>query len=189
MKVYTKSGDKGETSLVSGVRVAKSDPRIDLYGDVDELNSHIGLLASMITKESLGFELGLIYSIQNALFDLGSNLACPAEDREKMKLNAVSEQIISHIETEIDKIDKELPTLRNFILPGGTVVAAQAHVCRTVSRRVERKLVNFSYDKSGEITDVDKQFLNRLSDFFFVFARYVNMRSNQQETLWSPNER
>jgi cob(I)alamin adenosyltransferase len=188
MKIYTKSGDKGETSLIGGKRISKSDSRIHLYGSVDELNSHIGLLVSFMEEKTLKIEIGLLHKIQNVLFDLGSNLACEGNYREQFKLPQINPEIIAEIEQEMDKMDQELEPLKNFILPGGSVPAAQAHVCRTVCRRVERELIDFSIKDPNEVPPQSKQFLNRLSDFFFVFSRYVNMKADHKEVKWGSNE-
>jgi cob(I)alamin adenosyltransferase len=185
--IYTKGGDKGETSLVGGQRITKSDSRINLYGSVDELNSFIGLLVSSARHYEVNYNQGLLESIQNSLFDLGSNLASLNEDREKFKLPQISLELVNNIEKEIDKMQVELPELKNFILPGGSMTSSYAHVCRTVCRRVERQLVDFSIKQPSELPQYSKEFLNRLSDYFFVFSRYINKQLGEKEILWSKN--
>ncbi len=179
VKIYTKTGDKGETGLVSGTRVSKSDQRIDLYGEVDELNSLIGYLDVETKKE-------LHADVQSQLFNLGSLLACEMAKREEFKLPKVSLDIVKSLEESIDEMTKELPALKNFILPGGTEASARAHLCRVVTRRVERKLVAFEANYKGEAPENSVAFLNRLSDYFFVLARYWNFKNNITETLWKP---
>jgi cob(I)alamin adenosyltransferase len=141
-KVYTKTGDKGETGLVSGTRISKGDVRIELYGEVDQLNSHLGVLVNLMKSDN-NEQRELVIKIQSALFDLGSNLACEVDKRESYKLPQISDGIIKEMESSIDKMDKALPSLKNFILPGGTPSAAYGHICRTFTRKVERELVRF----------------------------------------------
>ena len=179
-KLYTKRGDDGTTSLVSGNRVHKSDLRIDLYGDLDELNSLIGFcLSSINTLEIKTF----LHQIQKDLFVMGSNMACEEEERFKFKLPQLEEESISFIENMIDKLDEQLPSLTSFILPGGSEISSRLHLCRTYTRRLERKLSNF--DKNIEVApEFYIKYLNRLSDFFFVAARYVNFLDKIEETKW-----
>jgi cob(I)alamin adenosyltransferase len=185
--VYTKQGDKGETSLVSGNRVSKGDHRIHIYGEVDELNSCLGLALSLMKEQSvLEEEYDFIQDIQSTLFDLGSNLACELEFREKYKLPQLSSTDIEEVEGQIDKLDASLPPLKNFILPGGSSVAAQFHIARTVCRRIERNLVSFSQHTPEEIPENSIEFINRLSDYLFVMARYVNLKLHIEEVIWKP---
>jgi cob(I)alamin adenosyltransferase len=188
-KVYTKTGDKGQTGLVSGNRTLKSDIRIDLYGELDELNSRIGISASQLALD-LEFQqiVNFIHHIQSAIFDLGSNLACEIENRAKFNLPQLSDEFITDIELEIDKLDSELPELKNFILPGGSVVAATLHVCRTNARTVERKLIHYYETTKEELPQNSMIFLNRLSDYFFVLARYVNHAKKVEEISWKPRK-
>lgn len=184
-KVYTKTGDKGSTSLVSGSRVSKGDERISLYGDVDELNSHLGLAYKYYSIDTDDKKnLTLLHKIQSALFDLGSNLACEYEKREKYKLPLINLEIISEMEASIDEMDEKLEPLKSFILPGGSLSASQLHVCRTVTRRVERSLVHFSSNLSHEAPENANIFLNRLSDYLFVLARFANFVTNEEELKW-----
>ncbi len=182
-KVYTKTGDKGETSLVSGTRISKGSERIQLYGDLDELNSHIGFLHSFLEDKEI---LNLGQKIQSALFDLGSNLACEELMREKFKLPQVSLSIIKELETAIDMMDKELEPLKNFVLPGGSQAAAYSHVCRTVCRRVEVELVRFVELSKESAPENALIFLNRLSDYYFILGRYLNKKNKSPEILWKP---
>jgi cob(I)alamin adenosyltransferase len=182
--VYTKGGDKGQTSLVSGARLEKSNPRIDLYGEVDELNSHIGYLLSLDGAKYL--DSALNQKIQSALFDLGSRLACESENWTKFKLPELTEKLLSQIEKEIDSLDSNLTKMKFFVLPAGNAAAAYGHVVRTVTRRVERRLVDFSL--GNEIPHLSLELLNRLSDYFFVVSRYINYKEKISETSWIPNE-
>jgi cob(I)alamin adenosyltransferase len=186
-KVYTKTGDQGETGLVSGNRTLKSDARIDLYGELDELNSRVGLSCSQLSNH-LEFQhiVGLLHHIQSALFDLGSNLACEVENRARYNLPKISDEFILELELEIDKMDTELPPLKNFILPGGSLEAATIHLCRTNARTVERKLVAYFNLTKEELPQNSIIFLNRVSDYFFILARYVNKVKKVEEINWKP---
>lgn len=185
-KIYTKTGDSGETGLVSGSRVSKADLRIDLYGEVDELNSRIGFLTSQISARSA--DIVFLREVQSVLFDLGSNLACEYESRKKFNLPQIKDSLIEDMENEIDRLDQELLPLKNFILPGGSSAAAAAHLCRTCARSVERKLVNFKREKAEFVPDLSLQFLNRLSDYFFVLARHLNLEQKIDEPIWRATE-
>ncbi len=188
-KVYTKTGDKGETGLVSGNRTPKSDIRIDLYGELDELNSRIGFSCSQLA-EDLQFQqtVNFIHHIQSGIFDLGSNLACEVENRAKYNLPQISDEFITDIELEIDKMDAELPQIKNFILPGGTSTASSIHMCRTNARTVERKLIGYFNATQEELPQNSIIFLNRLSDYFFILARYVNKVKGVEEINWKPRK-
>lgn len=186
-KIYTKTGDLGETGLVSGTRTLKSDPRIDLYGEVDDLNSRIGMSLALMADEFKS-EVALLHEIQSALFDLGSNLACEEEKRGQYKLPQISEDLIKKIEHSIDLMDEKLPSLTNFILPGGSELAASLHLCRTGARNVERKLINFHHLSQETLPELSVPFLNRLSDYFFTLARFANKVKNVQEINWKPRK-
>lgn len=179
--VYTKTGDSGTTGLVGGTRIKKSDPRIHLYGEVDELNSFIGVAISLLEKN---FDKSFLYEIQSALFDLGSNLACEKEKRAQYKLPQIKDALIAKIESEIDTMDSQLSPLHSFVLPGGTQESAAFHVCRTVSRRVERQMVDFGEHHIGEIPTSALIFMNRLSDYFFILSRYINHLKKVNEINW-----
>lgn len=185
-KIYTKTGDSGTTGLVSGSRISKSDTRIDLYGDVDELNSFIGVISTDVKKIKLDDDYQLIIKIQSALFDLGSNLACEANLRAHYKLPQIHVGLIDMMEKAIDRMDKELPKLKNFVLPGGTGEAAKLHVTRTIARRVERKLIGYSESTKEVLPENSVIFLNRLSDYLFQLARYANFKLNTKEIEWIP---
>jgi cob(I)alamin adenosyltransferase len=184
-KIYTKTGDEGKTALVSGNRISKSDLRIDLYGEVDELNSRIGFACSLLDKSFIQ-EINFLHVLQSALFDLGSNLACEEEKRSGYKLPQISEKLINDIESEIDRMDGQLDSLKNFILPGGSTAAAAFHLARTSARSVERKLVSYKIESGEELPELSLITLNRLSDYFFVLARFVNKGMGQLEISWKP---
>ncbi len=180
-KIYTKTGDKGETSLVSGSRVSKADQRIDLYGEVDELNSFVGFLATVVNEKAL------LEKIQSTLFNLGSQLACEAEKREQFQLPKIPVELVLQLEQAMDQMDQSLKPLKNFILPGGSEAAARAHLCRVIARRVERHLLNYHTLSNEALPENSVTFLNRLSDYFFVLSRYLNHQQGEPEVLWKPN--
>lgn len=191
MKVYTRMGDKGQTSLVGGKRVSKADLRLDVYGTVDETNSVVGLIVCEIKSEQkkphVANDYDLILShlskIQHSLFDVGSHLACDdAKVREKMPI--VDESTITELEHWMDFYSEKLPQLKNFVLPGGTKSAGFAHLARTVSRRAERLCVQLA--GSTDVEDMVIKYLNRLSDYFFVLARKLNHVAGVDEVLWNP---
>lgn len=184
--IYTKMGDNGETGLVGGTRVSKADARIDLYGEVDELNSWIGLAISKLSEEIFSKEIDYLKKIQCYLFDLGSNLACEASLREKYKLPSLNEEVILTIEKKIDKYDAQCEKLKNFILPGGSEAAATLHLCRTVCRKIERKMIHFKALHEEELPLHAAPFMNRLSDYYFTLARYVNLKMEIKEEAWKP---
>ena len=181
-KIYTKTGDSGETSLGDGSRVSKTSVRISAYGTVDEVNSVIGICrlhASDADDETLDNMLSII---QNDLFDLGADLCVPSSDKNVLRIT--SEQII-RLEDYIDIMNKDLPPLKSFILPGGTALSSHLHLARTVTRRAERLVVELS-KLAGEIVNPRCiRYLNRLSDFLFVLARYTN---EGDDILWVPGE-
>lgn len=184
IKIYTKTGDKGTTGLSNGERVLKSELRIESYGTVDELNSIVGMCAEQL--ENLSFEVKTkiktwLFAIQNDLFNLGSDLATPIESRwEKMKI--ISQLEVKQLEKIIDLCQEKLPPLREFVLPGGTVANATLHLARTVCRRAERVVVALA--QKTEINTDAVKYLNRLSDLFFVLARYVQHELNAPEVTW-----
>ncbi len=185
VKIYTKTGDQGETSLISGKRVEKSDERINLYGDLDELNSWLGCLISHMESEKKGdSQVGILHSIQNNIFNLGSLLACEHTHRQQYKLPLLKDDLVTMMEKEIDKMTATLPVLKEFILPGGTLSASYGHVARTRSRQVERLLVGFFKNFPAEEVEGAVQFLNRLSDYLFTLARYLNKSSGVPEKTW-----
>ncbi len=188
-KVYTKTGDKGQTGLVSGKRVLKSDQRIDLYGDLDDLNSRIGMSVSYLELDpKLKYLNVFLHTLQSAIFDLGSNLACEVENRAQFKLPQLTNSLIGDIEMAIDSMEKDLAPLKNFILPGGSIEASSLHLCRTSARSVERKLIGFHEATREELPVYSIEFLNRLSDYFFVLARHVTRLQGGSEIPWKPRQ-
>jgi cob(I)alamin adenosyltransferase len=181
-KIYTKTGDEGETGLVSGNRIIKSDMRIDLYGELDELNSRVGFSCSLLPAHPEIQQF--LQIIQSALFDLGSNMACEFENRSKFNLPQLDEKLIASMEEHIDSMDKDLPALKNFILPGGSQAVSSIHLARTCARSVERKIIHYQHITKEELPALSIVFLNRLSDYFFVLARYVNQREKGKEITW-----
>lgn len=182
MKIYTKTGDKGETGLFGGERVSKSSQRIDVYGTIDELNAFIGLAITEINSSEIK---AVLRRIQNQLFVVGSDLATPINDKNaKLKITRTPEEYSLQAEQDIDFFNDKLEELRNFILPGGSKGSAYLHICRTVARRAERKAVALSEQVNigGNIII----FLNRLSDLFFVLSRFENQVSNIPDTKWTP---
>ena len=178
MKIYTKTGDKGDTRLFDGTKVRKNDPRVDAYGEVDELNATLGAAAAFLEDAELK---ALLYDVQRDLFSIGAELADPRHkgSKEKSKLNPAR---VSVLEQSIDRFETELPPLRQFILAGGGSAGAMLHVARTVCRRAERRVVALA--ETVEIDPLTIEYLNRLSDFLFVMARLVNQRHGQQEIAW-----
>ena len=178
-KLYTKTGDKGETGLIGGTRVSKTDIRLEAYGTVDELNAQIGLLVAEDVKSE---HAGFLQFIQNLLFTVGSNLATDITKTDYRAASVMKDEYITAIEEEIDRIDAMLPPLTNFILPGGSRKSALCHVCRTVSRRAERRIIEMSYKNETENKIII--FVNRLSDYFFVLSRIMLIEEQKQEILW-----
>jgi cob(I)alamin adenosyltransferase len=180
-KIYTKTGDKGETSLFGGARLPKSHLRIEAYGTVDELNSHLGLLRDVVTDETLR---GHLKQIQDRLFDVGANLA--VDTSKKLQVPEIIESDIAFFETEMDKMDEVLEPLRQFILPGGHLAVSYCHVARTVCRRAERNVVALSL--TDEVDEILVRYLNRLSDYLFVLARKIAMDLGVKEVTWSKRD-
>jgi cob(I)alamin adenosyltransferase len=187
-RIYTKRGDAGETSLVGGQRVQKDAARIEAYGTVDELNAFVGNAAVSCTEANQDGKLDplgrILLRVQHELFNLGSILATEPEDVHP-KQPRVTNVEIEQLEREIDWMNQELPTLRSFVLPGGTRLNADLHVARTVCRRAERLVVSLSHEAS--VPQEAVQYLNRLSDALFVWSRWVNHRLGVAEVLWEPN--
>ncbi len=181
MKIYTKSGDKGETSLLDGTRVKKSSNRIESYGSVDEINSHIGMLLSLMSSNPILIDIAQdLMKIQHQLFTLGSDLANPRKELDNYP--RITEREVTFLENCIDKFDKELEPLKAFILPGGTIQASQCHVIRTATRRGEIKTVDLFLN--NEISMNCFVYINRLSDLFFTLARVCNRRQGQEDIIW-----
>lgn len=176
-KIYTKTGDQGETSLFGGRRLPKSHLRIDAYGTVDELNSYLGLLRDTIQDDSLR---ELLKDIQDRLFTIGSNLA--SDPDKDMIVPDVQAADIEHLEHEIDRMNEALPELKNFILPGGHPNVSTCHIARCVCRRAERLVV--ALQQSSRVEPLLIQYLNRLSDYLFVLARYLGHQLEVEEVVW-----
>lgn len=180
MKIYTKTGDKGTTSLVGGTRVPKTHIRLEAYGTVDELNSNLGLLITYLLD---GKDKDFLQQVQDRLFAVGSHLAI---DREKMELkeaSIISSEQVEMVEREIDRLDTLLPPLSAFILPGGSRGAALCHVCRTVCRRAERRILALA--EQVEIASELLAYVNRLSDYLFVLSRKMNQDDKKGEIFWN----
>lgn len=180
LKIYTKTGDLGSTSLLSGTRVSKSDARLEAYGTVDELNSHIGLVADY--QEDSDAKI-ILKEIQDRLFTIGSELACDPEKMVKMPLPALFESDIELLEKEMDRMNAELPVMKNFILPGGTKAVSVTHIARCVCRRAERRSVSLQ-EHHGEVNPLIIKYLNRLSDYLFMLARYTGFKNGAEEIIW-----
>lgn len=178
-KVYTRTGDNGTTSLVGGIRIRKSDARLEAYGTVDELSANLGLLAAMLPE---GEERSLIIRTQNNLFNVGTHLATDQSQTPLYPSAHLPEGETGLLEQAIDQMNARLPEAQGFILPGGCQAAAQAHVCRTVCRRAERRIAALA--ETATISDEIQQYINRLSDFLFVLAKIINFNTGQEEILW-----
>lgn len=178
--VYTKTGDRGTTGLVGGTRVPKTHIRLEAYGTVDELNAHLGNLVTYLTEKR---DIDFVLDVQYKLFSIGSHLAT---DQEKTKLNEVSVidvPDVERIEREIDAADDILPPLRSFVLPGGSRGASVCHICRTVCRRAERRILTLS--ETCTIAPELLAYVNRLSDYLFVLSRKINYNEGNEEIFWN----
>ncbi|MFZ0893109.1 MAG: cob(I)yrinic acid a,c-diamide adenosyltransferase [Candidatus Nitrosopolaris sp.] len=193
MKIYTKTGDKGETGLIGGKRISKGDPRIVAYGSVDELNSNIGIAISSMTVKDRHLFLDLINimtRIQSELFIVGSDLADPRYpdgNQNQYQTPRTEENMASALEDAIDKFETELEPITFFILPGGSIEASLLHISRTIARRAESAATLLSKDQI--INPIVLVYLNRLSDFLFVAARLINKRLGIKDVAWRPSER
>ncbi len=181
-KIYTKTGDLGKTSLIGGTKVAKSHIRIESYGTVDELNSHIGLLIDQLTDDDSKL---MLKEIQDRLFTIGSSLACDPEKETKLKIPDLKETDVETLEKQIDEMNEVLPPMEHFILPGGAVAVSQAHICRCVCRRAERICVGMK-ELDIFVEPLVIKYLNRLSDYLFVLARYIADDLGAEEVIWEP---
>jgi cob(I)alamin adenosyltransferase len=182
MKIYTKTGDKGTTSLIGGTKVPKSHLRIEAYGTVDELNSWIGLVGDQIKIKQ---EKIILQEVQDRLFTIGSSLACDPKKEPKLKIPDLVELDIIFLEKEIDKMNKKLPVMKTFIIPGGHPVVSSAHIARCVCRRAERLIVALEQNKMF-VDPLVIKYLNRLSDYLFVLARYIARNLKVKEIPWRP---
>lgn len=191
MKIYTKTGDKGATSLIGGTKVPKSHLRIESYGTVDELNSFIGLLRDQLGQTTPGSEPDLetirtdLLEIQDRLFTIGSSLACDPEKEPKLKIPDLKEEDIITLEKSIDLMDSVLPPMKSFILPGGHVAVSTTHIVRCVCRRAERSCVRLQ-EEGLFVEPMVIRYLNRLSDYFFELARYTGHLLAIEELPWKP---
>jgi cob(I)alamin adenosyltransferase len=188
-RIYTRVGDGGETHLVGGQKVPKDSARLECYGTVDELNAFLGQTVASLEEavrghERLGGLLATLRRVQHELFNLGSILATLPEDVHP-KQPRITAGEIEQLEREIDHANQELPPLRSFVLPGGTRLNAEMHICRTVCRRAERLAVSLS--RQADIDGLNIRYLNRLSDAFFVWSRWVSVVMGTEEVLWAPN--
>jgi cob(I)alamin adenosyltransferase len=181
-KIYTKTGDKGKTSLIGGTKVLKSDRRIEAYGTVDELNSWIGLCMDHAASGQIPH---VLQEVQDRLFTIGSALACDPEKETKLKIPDLIETDVELLEKEIDKMNETLPAMKSFILPGGHITVSTLHVARTICRRAERCCVRLQ-KKEMEVEGIIITYLNRLSDYLFVLARLAAQHLNVGEKPWKP---
>lgn len=182
LKIYTKTGDKGQTSLIGGTRVPKHHIRIESYGTVDELNSHIGLIRDQQIDEH---SKSILIEIQDRLFTIGSSLASDPE-KSKMKIPDLKEEDITLLEQEIDKMNETLPEMKSFVLPGGHTTVSYCHIARCVCRRAERLTIHLSESSSGAVAELVIKYLNRLSDYLFVLSRKLSMDLKATEIPWKP---
>jgi cob(I)alamin adenosyltransferase len=182
IKIYTKTGDKGKTSLLGGTKVPKNHIRIESYGTIDELNSYVGLAGDHIDN---AHSRSVLKEIQDRLFTIGSSLACDPEKEPLMKIPDLKENDIAFLENEIDSMSDELPPMKNFILPGGNVAVSTLHVVRCVCRRAERLCVNMQ-EHEMSVEPLIIIYLNRLSDYLFVLARYIAHILKVEEIRWKP---
>lgn len=182
IKIYTKTGDTGKTSLIGGTKVPKSHIRIESYGTVDELNSFIGLANDLIKSDHTNF---MLKEIQDRLFTVGSSLACDPEKEPMMKIPDLKESDILLLEKEIDQMNEQLPAMKSFILPGGHQAVSTLHICRCVCRRAER-IVVFMQEEQIFVDTLVIKYLNRLSDYLFVLARYIAQELSAPEIPWKP---
>lgn len=183
IKIYTKTGDKGETSLIGGTRVPKHHIRIEAYGTVDELNSYIGLVRDLITENHPQFKL--LVEVQDRLFTIGSILAADPE-KNKMKLPELKESDIELLEKAIDEMDKVLPPMKHFVLPGGHATISQVHIARCICRRAERNVLHLN--ELFPVNDLTFKYLNRLSDYLFTLSRQLALDYKAIETPWLPRQ-
>ena len=179
-KIYTKTGDKGTTSLLGGTKVSKAHLRIEAYGTVDELNSHVGLCRDLVPGEH---QQSMLQEIQDRLFTIGSTLAADPE-KSKMKLPELKEEDVTLLEQEMDKMNEKLPEMRSFVLPGGHTTVSYCHIARCVCRRAERCTIHLA--ETSFVSEIVQKYLNRLSDYLFVLSRKLSQELNAKEIPWKP---
>lgn len=182
MKIYTKTGDKGTTSLIGGTKVPKSHLRIEAYGTVDELNSHIGLCKDLVTDQKAQ---EILLEVQDRLFTIGSSLACDPIKAPKMRIPDLKETDVELLEKEMDLMNEVVPPMKSFILPGGHTTLSQLHIARCVCRRAERCCVRLELE-SLEVEAIIIKYLNRLSDYLFILSRFAGHQLNIAEIPWKP---
>jgi cob(I)alamin adenosyltransferase len=182
MKIYTKTGDKGTTSLIGGTKVSKAHLRIEAYGTVDELNSYIGLCRDLLTDTTAR---AILQETQDRLFTIGSSLACDPEKEPKMKMPDLKEEDVTLLEKEMDRMNETLPPMKSFVLPGGHVTVSQLHIARCVCRRAERCCVRLELENE-EVPSLIIKYINRLSDYLFVLARFAAFTFKAEEIPWKP---
>jgi cob(I)alamin adenosyltransferase len=180
LKIYTKTGDKGQTSLLGGTRVPKHNIRIEAYGTVDELNSWIGLLRDSINDKHVGT---ILIEVQDRLFTMGSSLASDPV-KSKVKIPHLSEDDITVFEKEIDAMDAQLPPMKNFVLPGGHITVSHCHIARCVCRRAERRVIHLA--ENEKVDELVVKYLNRLSDYLFMLSRKLTQDLKATEVPWKP---
>lgn len=178
--IYTKTGDKGTTSLVGGTRVSKTHIRLEAYGTVDELNSNLGLLITYLSDER---DRNFVQQVQDKLFAVGSHLATDQEKTKLYEVSIITPELVEVMEHEIDRLDATLPPLSAFVLPGGSRGAAVCHICRTVCRRAERRILALA--EQVEISTELLAYVNRLSDYLFVLSRKINQDEKKGEIFWN----
>jgi cob(I)alamin adenosyltransferase len=183
-RVYTRTGDAGQTGLAGGQRVEKDSPRIEAYGTVDELNACLGVARATAQEARLDEFCAILLRVQHELFNLGSILATLPEDVHPRQAR-ITDREIAQLEAEMDRMNEGLPALRSFVLPGGCRLNAELHVCRTVCRRAERRLVTLA--RGEPVPPEAVKYLNRLSDALFVWSRWSSVQAGVAETLWEPN--
>lgn len=179
-KIYTKTGDKGKTSLIGGTRVDKYHERIEAYGTVDELNSYLGLIRDICSDKEI---ISALIKIQKCLFKLETTLATDSKKIQKQILPSIEEKDIEYLEMEIDKMDDSLPVLKNFVLPGGNIISSHCHIARTICRRTER--ITIKLDVNNPIDSKCIKYLNRLSDYLFVLSRKILYDKGGNEIIWN----
>ncbi|MDR0973241.1 MAG: cob(I)yrinic acid a,c-diamide adenosyltransferase [Prevotellaceae bacterium] len=181
--VYTRTGDQGKTSLVGGSRVSKTDVRLEAYGTTDELNAQLGLLLTYLSDEA---DYSFVRTVQHRLFTIGSYLATDTSQTQLRAASMLPDEAVVQMEREIDRIDEALPDLQAFVLPGGCRAAGVCHVCRTVARRAERRVLALA--EKIDVSPVVIAYLNRLSDYLFVLSRKLNKDANQPEFFWEKHD-
>jgi cob(I)alamin adenosyltransferase len=183
MKIYTRKGDDGSTGLLGGTRVPKHHSRIEAYGNVDELNSYLGILRDLAANTE---HADFILAVQERLFTLGSHLALDPEHIGKMNLPELTDGDIEALETAMDDMDQRLPDMRNFILPGGHIAVSHCHVARCICRRAERSVVFLA--EQSPVPEIGLKYLNRLSDYLFVLSRMLSQELGAEEKPWIPRK-